>query len=197
MCIRDRAYPTEIQYIGDAAPKWRAGLTNSFKYKNLSLSVTLDGQYGGIVYSQSHHKMMEQGKLKATLPGRDTGFIVGEGVVQNPDGSYSPNTEQVKITDYYAKYYRRANVESNSFDASYLKLREVNFTYNLPKKLIEKTGLDNLSLSVFGKNLAVWSDFPLYDPETASIEGSTIIPGVEMGQMPSTASIGFTLKASL
>lgn len=191
------AYPNEIEYIGDAAPKWRAGLTNTFKYKNLSLSVTLDGQYGGIVYSQSYHKMMEQGKLKDTLPGRDTGFIVGDGVVQNPDGSYSPNTEQVKITDYYAKYYRRANVESNSFDASYLKLREVNFTYNLPKKLIKKTGLDNLSLSVFGKNLAVWSDFPLYDPETASIEGSTIIPGVEMGQMPSTASIGFTLKASL
>ncbi|WP_333662384.1 SusC/RagA family TonB-linked outer membrane protein [Chishuiella changwenlii] len=191
------AYPSEIEYIGDATPKWRAGLTNNFRYKNLSLSVTFDGQYGGIVYSQSYHKMMEQGKLKDTLPGRETGYIVGQGVVKNTDGSYSPNTEQVLVTDYYAKYYRRANVESNSFDASYIKLREISLTYNLPKKFINKTGLENLSFSIYGRDLAVWSDFPLYDPETASIEGSSLIPGVEMGQMPSTASVGFTLKASL
>lgn len=191
------AYPSEIEYIGDATPKWRAGFTNNFKYKNLSLSVTLDGQYGGIVYSQSYHKMMEQGKLKDTLPGRETGYIVGDGVVKNTDGSYSPNTEQVLVTDYYAKYYRRANVESNSFDASYIKLREISLSYSLPKKFIQKTGLENLSFSIYGRDLAVWSDFPLYDPETASIEGSSLIPGVEMGQMPSTASVGFTLKASL
>ena len=188
--------PTEIEYVGDATPDWRAGITNSFKYKNLRFSFTFDGQYGGIVYSQSYHKLMEQGKLKDSLPGREDGFIVGDGVILNPDGSYSPNTKQVDVATYYGDYYRRANVESNSFDASYVKLREVSFTYDFPKKLIDKTGLSNLSLTAFGRDLFIISDFPLYDPETAALNGNTYVPGVEMGQVPSTATYGITLKAS-
>lgn len=188
--------PTEIEYVGDATPHWRAGLTNTFKYKNLRFSFTFDGQYGGIVYSQSYHKLMEQGKLKDSLPGREDGFIIGDGVIQNTDGSYSQNTTKVDLATYYGDYYRRANVESNSFDASYIKLREVSFTYDFPKKLIEKTGLSNISLTAFGRDLFIISDFPMYDPETAALNGNSFVPGVEMGQMPSTASYGLTLKAS-
>lgn len=188
--------PTEIEYVGDASPDWRAGLTNTFRYKNLRLSFTLDGQYGGIVYSQSYHKLMEQGKLMDSMPGREDGFIVGDGVIRHDDGSFSPNTKQVDLATYYGDYYRRANVESNSFDASYLKLREVSFTYDFPKKLIDRTGLSNLSLTAFGRDSFIISDFPMYDPETAALNGNTYVPGVEMGQMPSTATYGLTLRAS-
>lgn len=191
------AYPTDIQLIGDASPDWRAGLTNTFSYKNLRLSFNIDGQYGGIVYSQSYHKMMEQGKLKGTLMGREDGFIIGEGVVQNEDGSYSPNTEQTTLANYYAKYYRRANVESNSFDASYIKLRELSLTYEVPQKLLGQSGLQGLSFTIFGRDLFTISDFPLYDPETAALNGAVQVPGVEMGQMPSTASYGFSVNVKL
>ncbi|MBA5628976.1 SusC/RagA family TonB-linked outer membrane protein [Moheibacter sp. BDHS18] len=191
------AYPEDIELIGDASPDWRAGLTNTFTYKNLRFSFNFDAQYGGIVYSQSYHKMMEQGKLKGTLMGREDGFIIGEGVVLNEDGSYSPNTEQTTIANYYAKYYRRANVESNSFDASYIKLREVSLSYDVPKRLYAKSGLQGLSFTVFGRDLLTISDFPLYDPETAALNGAVQVPGVEMGQMPSTASYGFSINVKL
>ncbi|RYZ28238.1 MAG: TonB-dependent receptor, partial [Sphingobacteriales bacterium] len=69
------ARPAEIQYIGRAFADWRGGLSNEFSYKNVRFSFLVDGQYGGIVYSQSHHKMSEQGKLTNTLPGREEGFI--------------------------------------------------------------------------------------------------------------------------
>lgn len=188
--------PTEIEYVGDATPDWRAGLTNTFRYKHLRFSLTFDGQYGGIVYSQSYHKLMEQGKLKDSLPGREDGFIVGDGVIQHADGTYSPNTKEVDLATYYGDYYRRANVESNSFDASYLKLREISLTYDFPQKLIQKTGLSHVSLTAFGRDLWIISDFPMYDPETAALNGNSYVPGVEMGQMPSTATYGLTLKAS-
>jgi TonB-linked SusC/RagA family outer membrane protein len=191
------AYPEEIQYIGDASPDWKAGLTNVFTVGNFTASVTLDGQYGGIIYSQTHHKMMEQGKLEGSLMGREDGFIIGDGVVQNADGSYSPNTTKVGLPDYYARYYRRANIESNSFEASYLKLREVSLMYNVPKSWLKGTGLQGVQFSVFGRDLAVISDFPIYDPETAALNGDTILPGVEMGQMPSPATYGFNLKLNL
>jgi hypothetical protein len=75
------AKSTQIEYIGNAYAKWRGGLQNTFKYKNFS-SFSFDGQYGGLVYSQSHHKMSEQGKLTNTLMGRDnpSGTIIGQGL---------------------------------------------------------------------------------------------------------------------
>ncbi|GAL80046.1 putative outer membrane protein [Algibacter lectus] len=157
----------------------------------------VDGQYGGIVYSQSNHKLIQQGKLTSTYEGRETGFITGDGVVLNTDGTYSPNTTAAITPDWYNRYYRRANVESNSFDASFLKLREVSLQYNFPKKSLKNTGITSLSISTFGRNLATVSDFPIYDPETAALNGDTILPGIEMGQMPSPANYGFNLKVNL
>lgn len=190
-------YPEEIQYIGDASPDWKAGLYNSFKLGRVNLNVMLDGQYGGIIYSQTHHKLTQQGKLTSNFRGREEGFIVGEGVVLNEDGSYSPNTVEAVTPDWYNRYYRRANVESNSFDASFLKLREVSLQYNFPKKWLKNTGITGLNVSLFGRNLATVSDFPIYDPETAALNGDTLLPGLEIGQMPSPATYGFDLKVNL
>ena len=187
------ARPTEIQYIGEAYADWKGGFQNEFAYKNLRFSFLLDGQYGGLVYSQTHHKMSEQGKLKHTLPGREEGFIIGDGVVANADGSYSPNTKKVPVGNYYADYYRRANVESNSFDASFLKLREMRFEYALPKKITAKIKVNNARIAVYGRDLAMLTRFPMFDPETAALNGSTILPGVEIGQMPSTRTFGMNL----
>ncbi|WP_308444042.1 SusC/RagA family TonB-linked outer membrane protein [Gillisia lutea] len=191
------AYPDEIQYIGDASPDWKVGLYNSFKIGKLGVNVMLDGQYGGIIYSQTHHKLTQQGKLRSNFEGREDGFIIGEGVVINEDGSYSPNTTEAVTPDWYNRYYRRANVESNSFDASWMKLREISLQYDFSKKTLRNTGIQGLSLSLFGRNLATVSDFPIYDPETAALNGDTILPGVEMGQMPSPATYGFNLKLNL
>lgn len=185
--------PQEIQYIGNAYADWKGGLRNEFSYKNIRMSVLFDGQYGGIVYSQSHHKMSEQGKLRHTLRGREDGFIVGDGVVQNADGSYSPNTNQVNLATYYGDYYRRANVESNSFDASFLKLREMRIEYVVPAKILSRTSIRGASIAFYGRDLAMWSKFPVFDPETAALNGSTLLPGIEMGQLPTPRTFGANL----
>ena len=187
------ARPAEIQFIGRAFADWRGGIANEFSYKNLKFSFLLDGQYGGMIYSQTHHKMMEQGKLKSTLPGRETNSIIGQGVVQNADGSFSPNTKSVLPADYYADYYRRANVESNSFDASYLKLREMRFEVQIPQKFLRKASINQASIAFFGRDLAMITDFPVFDPETAALNGSTILPGVEIGQLPTPRTFGMNL----
>lgn len=191
------ARPDETQYIGNAYADWKGGFLNEFAYKNFAFSFLIDGQYGGIVYSQTHHKMSEQGKLKHTLYGRKEGYIIGEGVVDNGDGTFSPNTTQVIPADFHKEYYRRANVESNSFDASYVKLREVRLGYTLPHQFLARTRLfQQASIALYGRDLAMITNFPMYDPETAALNGGVILPGVEMGQMPSTRTFGvdITLK---
>ncbi|GEJ46262.1 SusC/RagA family TonB-linked outer membrane protein [Chryseobacterium sp. ON_d1] len=190
------ARPADIEKVGNAFPKWRAGLQNDFRIKNFTISFSFDGQYGGIAYSQSHHKMSEQGKLKSTLPGRDNpgGIIVGDGVVQNPDGTFSPNTKGVLVSSYYGDYYRRANVETNSFSTDFIKLRDARIAYSFAKETIKSIGLDDLTIAIFGKNLWMWTKFPMFDPEVATLDNATITPGVEMGQLPTARTVGFQLN---
>lgn len=211
---------SEIEYVGSANPDWKAGLYNEFSYKNFKFSFLIDGQLGGIVYSHSFHKMTEQGKLAHTLNGRLPGteyyigaddpritgdskltqlggiYMAAPGVVKNNDGSYSPNTKLVTVEAYNKEYYRMANVETNSFDASYLKLREVRLEYNLPKRVLNRSPFTNASVAFYGRNLLCVTDFPLFDPEAAALSGSSITPGVETGSLPSTRTFGLNINLS-
>ncbi len=213
---------SDIEYVGSAYPAWKGGVFNEFKYKNLKLSISIDGQYGGIVYSQAHHKMTEQGKLGFTLNGRLPGtdyyiakddpriladanlakkniggfYMVAPGVVDAGNGSYVPNTKLVTVEAYYKETYRIANVETNSFDASYLKLREVRLEYSLPKSILTKTPFEKASVALYGRNLLMITSFPMFDPEAAALNGGTITPGVETGQLPSTRTTGINLTLS-
>lgn len=191
------AKPTQMEKVGNAFPLWRAGIENSFRIGNFDIAFSFDGQYKGLVYSQTHHKMTEQGKLSHTLRYRDSpdGMMVGDGVVLNADGSYSPNTTKILVSRYYADYYRRANVETNSFDASFIKLRDARIGYNFPKSVTEGMRVQEMSVALFGKNLAMWTkDFPIFDPEAATLDDADITPGVDMGALPSTKSIGISFN---
>ena len=188
--------PDRVEKVGNAFPKWRAGFQNDFKIKNWQISFSFDGQYGGMAYSQTHHKMSEQGKLENTLMGRDnpSGTIVGQGVVLNPDGTYSPNTKAVGLAAYYGDYYRRANIETNTFDTSFIKLRDARIAYSFSKDVIAPLKLTELTLAVFGKNLWMWTKFPMFDPEVAALNDSTITPGAEIGQLPTARTVGFQVN---
>lgn len=190
------ARTTEFEYVGNAYPAWKAGFSNEFSYKNFRVSILFDGQWGGIVYSQTHHKMTEHGTLKHTLKYRENpNFeVVGEGVMLDERGQYVPNKVPISVSKYYADYWRRANVETNSFDASFLKLREARIEYTIPSAGLNKIGIERLTLALYGRNLAMWTkDFPVYDPEVATLNNGTIVPGSEMGQLPSTRTMGFNL----
>lgn len=211
---------SEIEYVGSAYPAWKGGVFNEFSYKGFKLSFQFDGQFGGLVYSQSFHKMTEQGKLAYTLNGRLPGteyyiaaddsrltsnsslkniggmYMVAPGVVDNGDGTYSPNTKVITVESYYKEYNRIANVETNSFDASYLKLREVRFDYALSKKVLDRTPLTAASVGVYGRNLFCLTSYPLFDPETVALNGSSIVPGIETGSLPTARTFGLNLNVS-
>lgn len=187
---------TKIKKIGNYNPDWMLGLSSSFRYKNLSLNALLDIRQGGKIYSTTNSIGMESGILAVSLPGRELG-IIGEGVVKNSDGTYSPNT--TRITEeawYYYNAFRRDNVEANTFDASYVKLREVSISYNFSKKITQVAQLQNMSISLVGNNLALWTKVPDIDPDTQAINGGTLLPGFEVLQLPSSKSYGVKLNVS-
>lgn len=177
---------------GNAFADWKASLSNEFTIKNVRVSILLDGQKGGSMFSQTNHKNNTLGKTKVTLPGRDGG-IVGQGVVKQPDGSFAANTVNVAASSYYDNYYQIANAETNIFDASFLKIREARFEFNLPAALLNRIGVRQTSLAFFGRDLFNFTKFPGFDPEGGNLNNGTLTPGVELAQFPSTRTMGMNL----
>ena len=178
---------------GNAFADWKAGLMNEFVYKNVKLSVLLDYQKGGSMFSQTNHKNNTLGKTKVTLPGRDNG-IVGDGVVLDPvTGKYNPNTVNVTASSYYETIYAISNAEMNVFDCTYLKLREARLEFSLPIKLLSKIGIQQTSVALYGRDLFNITSFPGFDPEGGNMNSGTLTPGVELTQFPSTRTMGVNL----
>lgn len=178
---------------GNAFPDWRAGILNQFAFGKFRATVLFDGQMGGRVFSMTSHKLNTLGKTKVTLPGREEG-IVGQGVVDNGDGTYSPNTVRTTAQRFYDEYYKHSNVETNTFDASFIKLREARIEYVFPQNLINRVGIQQASVALYGRDLLLFTKFPAFDPEVAMLNSGSFLPGVEMTQFPSTRTIGMNLS---
>ena len=177
---------------GNAFADWKGSLANEVTIKNVRISILLDGQKGGSMFSQTNHKNNTLGKTKVTLPGREEG-IVGQGVVRQPDGSFVPNTKSAPASSYYDNYYALSNAETNIFDASFLKIREARVEYNLPSALLGRLGVRSASVALFGRDLFNFTKFPGFDPEGGNLNNGTLTPGVELAQFPSTRSMGANL----
>jgi hypothetical protein len=79
------------------------------------------------------------------------------------------------------------------YDASYIKLRELSISYNIPTKLTSSTFIKNATVSLVGSNLwIIHKNLPYADPETT--QGAGNVQGWQSGVMPSTRNIGFSLN---
>jgi TonB-linked SusC/RagA family outer membrane protein len=186
-----------IIYLGNTTPKYKFSLGNNFRYRGFSLNVLFDAQVGAVAYSLTHYKLAEQGKLKSTLPGRYNG-IIGNGVVQNPDGSYRKNDVVATDIDQYYQYSIGSyNAEGSTFSTDFVKFREASLSYAFKPTMLRKLGLTSASIGVYGRDLFIWSPWPIFDPEFGTLAGSDIVTGFETGQFPSTRSMGFTLSIGL
>jgi len=183
----------DLIYIGNVNPKYKGGLGTELKYKNFRFNALLDGQWGGIGYSLTHAVLMEEGKLKKTIPGRYEG-IIGIGVVEEKDGTYSTNRVVADAQPYYFAHFQRDNLESNSFATDFIKLREVRIEYTIPGRMVKKLKLQNAAIGVYGRDLLVFTKWPAFDPEFGSLTGDGIQKGAEIAQFPSTRSIGLNIS---
>lgn len=130
-----------------------------------------------------------------TLPGRTDG-IVGQGVVLNANGTYSPNTVKVTAANYYLNgIYNPNNNEEFIYSATYLKLREVKLGYTF-KHILGKQSPASLNASLVGRNLLLFTQNKDVDPENLALRGNKILPGIEFLSYPSTRSFGFNVNFS-
>lgn len=188
--------------IGNINPDWLAGVTNKFSYKNLSARFLIDMQKGGDIYSVNNKYGLATGLYVETAGLNDKGIekrlpVSEGGGVLLPNTVYedgTPNTTYAPCTEYGQVFdYEHHNPTARYlYDASYVKLREVAVSYNVPSKWLEKTFIRNASVSFIGRNLAILhKNTPHFDPETGLSSGNG--QGIENGSYPTTRSYGFNV----
>ena len=190
----------QLLTYGNITPKWIGGISNSFAYKGWSLYFLIDGRYGGDIISGTKLWGTGMGNTINTLndpftgatDARETGILV-PGV--KPNGTV--NDIRVSAADYWSSV--RGIPENVLMDGSYIKLREVNIGYTLPKSLINKMGINSANLSVYGRNVALLYISPEndihIDPETGFGTGNQGV-GYEQMQIPTARSLGIKLTVS-
>jgi hypothetical protein len=180
--------------FGSALPKWVGGFTNSFSFKGITASFLIDFKLGHKMISGTHTNAYRHGLDKATLVGRDQGFIVGEGVFENPDGSYSPNTAQSPIQPYYETIRTYRMSEQSVFNAGSWQLRQVSIGYDFTKLLPENKYIRGVKLDLIANNVAVLKQWvPHIHPDQNGIIGDSR-SGLEATGLPVTRDIGFNLN---
>ena len=191
-----------LKLQGNYNPDWMLGLQNNLSYKGFNLGFLFDFRYGGIVVSRTKTIGSTSGQLEETLYGRENGYdlavegngIISPGVIKNADGTFKPNDVEITSRNWHNRYYERNNVEAALYDATFLKLREVTLGYTIPKSVFGRMPIQDVKISLVGRNLLLWTENPHFDPETLAMGGGTLIPGVEDMSFPSTRSIGFNLN---
>jgi TonB-linked SusC/RagA family outer membrane protein len=177
--------------IGSINPKMMIGWNNTVAFKNgVSVSFLIDGRFGGKVVSVTQSMADLFGVSKATQDARDNGGVFLPAV--NEDGtSYN---QPINAEAYYSTIGGRAGVAGEYvYDATNIRLREFSVGYRLPLKI---KGIQNINLSVIGRNLFFFSIDAPFDPEVAMSTGNNL-QGVDVFGLPSARSIGFSLNVGL
>ncbi|MDR3340477.1 MAG: SusC/RagA family TonB-linked outer membrane protein [Candidatus Symbiothrix sp.] len=210
--IDEKGYPVlssnKLSNIGNINPDWIGGVTSSFKYKDFGLNFLIDIKKGGDVYSAD----MDFGSSSGLFP--ETAGLNADGYpVRSPlseGGGYlfkgvkadgSPNTVKVDASDSNKGLFpfgsNGGSMAASSFvyDASYVKLREVALSYQLPKKFLNKVKIvDGTTVSIVGRNLwIIHNNLPYADPEQGQASGNASI-GYQTGAYPSVRTFAFNIN---
>jgi len=184
--------------LGNQQANFLLGTTQTFSYKNVSLSFLLDGRFGGKIFSATLANMQALGTAAQTVQNGKREDMIVSGVVSDGNGGYISNTKPI-TTQQYWQAIQPGNIgisEANLYDATNVRLRNVQLSYNFSKKAFGKSGIQGASLGLSCNN--VWlisSHMHGIDPESVYAVGSNAV-GFENGAPPTSRYFMFNLRVN-
>ncbi len=193
-----------LKYAGTTQPKYRFGLTNTFKYKGLSLATVIEYRGGAVIYNALGNALEFTGAgIRSTYAGRQN-FVFPGSVVQNTDGTFRENTNVTtkdgNLTFWTNSPYHNAGY-SYVTSADFWKLREVALSYNIPASVLGYTKfIKTMTVALTGRNLImlrpktnVFTD-PEFSGGTNSNDTSNAVGTTTEYQTPPTRFYGFRVS---
>ncbi|MBC8987707.1 SusC/RagA family TonB-linked outer membrane protein [Pedobacter sp. N36a] len=182
--------------LGNQQANALLGFTNSFAYKGFGLSFLVDARFGGQIFSGTNAAMQENGTSAVTAPNGLRENMVVNGVILNGSGQYVQNSTAVTPERYWAKVHSYGNLgigEENIYNATNIRLRNVQLNYSFPAKFLAKTPLQRAKIGVSCNNVWLISgDMNGVDPESVYATGSNAT-GFENFSAPTTRTFLFNL----
>ena len=204
--VGDNGLPLEGDpiFAGSSVPDYNMSLSNTLSYKGLKLAVLLDYQKGGHMYSYTSSITYWSGNNEQSTINDRRPWIVPNSVqkVTDNNGNVTYIENDVPIVDNWHEYYSSNTnkpIESERIiEKTFFRVREMSLSYNMNKSLIEKIGLASASVSLYGRNLLLWTpaDNSFIDPETSTYGNDLVGMFGEFGGAPSVRTYGLKLNLS-
>ena len=143
--------------LGQTAPKWTGGLTNTFSYKDFTLNIFINSVQGAL-----------RNNAQLNAASDEMGRRNGPAVI----GYWTPENK----SNEFRSLHNQSNRYGYAFpkDASFTRLKDVTLSYTLPKSLMSKIGVGGIQVYASGRNLYTWTNWVGWDPEARDINrGST------------------------
>jgi len=188
----------DIEKVGSMNYKYQMGIGNTFRYKGVSLGIDFDIRKGGLLFSRTADISYFTGNAIQTAYNDRNPFIVPNSVQSDGNGGYVENTTPLDPTQIYNFWNNGGFLSDESFlvDKSYVKLRSVVLSWELPKKWLSGTPLQGVKVSFFGNNLFLWtpSSNTFIDPELTSFGNDLEGNFGEYSANPSSRKFGFNVN---
>jgi hypothetical protein len=206
----------EQQDMGAVSPEWTSGITNTFRWKGISLSALVDIKKGGLMWNGTRGALYYFGTHKDTETRGEQklwegvyGHYNADGEVEHFNTPYvtssgltaGPGVENATVVtmdeDWYF-YQGEGSVfngpsEPYVEEAGWVRLRELTLSYQFPESLLGKTPMRNLELYFTGINLWLRTPYTGVDPET-SLVGNNNGLGLDYFNNPGVKSYTFGLR---
>jgi outer membrane receptor protein involved in Fe transport len=177
--------------LGNVNPDWVGGWSNTVSYRRFTFGALVDVRHGGSIFSNTNMMCDQSGACSNTLQGREVDWDKPGVVVQGIDrATGQPNTTRVTSEQYFQGLWLIN--EAYTYDAGFVKLRELRAGYTLPPRFAARLYSQSASLSIVGRNLLTKKHVPNIDPEFAYSTGN--FQGIEFAQLPTNRSFGLAVQ---
>jgi len=157
--------------IGHALPKFFWGMNNTFSYGNLTLDIFIQGQHGNQILNSNRFELESgNGLSNASVD------MLNRWTPENPSNEFpraNRNADYLKMSDRYLE------------DGSYIRVKVITLSYNLPAAWMKTLRLDNARFYVTGENLLTFTKYTGFDPEVSRFGFDNTRMGYDYGGYPS------------
>ncbi|WP_346318372.1 TonB-dependent receptor [Chitinophaga sp. YIM B06452] len=169
--------------IGNNQPDFIYGMTNTFSYKNIDLSIAIQGTQGGQILNLSR-------RFFDNLEGGGNNLTIALDRWRSPE-----NPGNGKVPRANARTTGNNNAVSSRWveDGSYLRIQHVSLGYKLPKSVISRLKLQQVRVYASAQNLYTWTNYTNFNPEVSNYEGP-LTGGVDYGSYPLARTVTFGIN---
>ncbi|MCT4602499.1 MAG: TonB-dependent receptor [Marinifilum sp.] len=187
--------------IGNTNPVHFGGITNTFTYKNFDLSIFMNWSYGNDVYNANKMSYTETHKQNknslSQVTQRWSSIDAGGILLTDPEALKELNAgKTIPVWDGAGRVDPKLHSDIIE-DGSFLRINNISLGYKLPKRILERVGINSMRVYTTVSNIHTFTKYSGYDPDVSTRNSSGVTPGVDWGAYPRSKSIIFGVNLSL